>query len=365
MSTMIEVQERPPFSIEPITYPIIEERIAELAAEYLPLTINGVEDKEGLRAVHDARMNVKGLRVKVEKRRKELKASSLEYGRQVDAAAKDLEKLLAPIELHLESEETRINKEKDRLLKEKQEAARAAAQARVDALLAVGVNLPFAVAEQMPPEAFEARLAEATEAHRIAQEKAAAEEAERLRLQAEEDARRKAEAEKLAAERAELERLRAEQEAARKAQEEAARAAAAELERRAAELAAEQRKIEEAKAAEAKRIADEQAAKDRAAELERIQKEAAAKAEQELKERMAREAEEVKRKAERAEAKRKRAEAMRPDKEKLLAVADQITTVEVPELSESASQARLDALEAIFTAAQAIRDIAAELDGGE
>jgi hypothetical protein len=361
----VALEHKPPFAIEPITYPIIEERIEELATAYLPLKINGVEDKEGMRAVHEARMNMKGLRVQVEKRRKELKASALQYGQQVDGAAKQLVELMDPIECHLESEENRINHEKERLRKEAEEQRRAAAQSRVDALLAVGVNLPYALAEQMPEEAYQERLTEATEAYRIVKEKAEAEEAERLRKQAEEDAQRKAEAERLAAERAELERLRAQQEEAARIEREKIEAERAKIREHEEAIAAEAKRIADARAAEERRVADEQAAKDRAAELEKAKKEAAAKAERETRERIARENEEAAKKAARADAKRKRAEALRPDKEKLIGVADRLAEVEVPELSEAAGSARLDAVEAIFRAAQAIREIAAELDGGE
>jgi len=62
--------------------------IALMATAYLPLTIADVNDTEGFKAVHEARMVVKSKRVDVEKVRKELKADALEYGRKVDAEAK-------------------------------------------------------------------------------------------------------------------------------------------------------------------------------------------------------------------------------------------------------------------------------------
>lgn len=368
MTATMEVEVIPaakPFAIEAITYPVIAAEIEKLSAKYLPLKINGIDDKEGYKAVHEARMDIRSKRVEVEKRREELKAGALNYGRQVDGAAKQLTALLTPIEKHLGEEEARIDIAREAAKRAKEEAERAAAQARVDALLAVGVQLPFIAAQLMPEADYQAKLAAATEAHRLAQEEAAAREAERLRIQAEEDFKRKAEAEALARERAELDRIRAEQEAIRKAQEEQAAAAAAELERRAAEIAAERKAIEDAKAAEAKRIADEQAAKELAAKMERVRKEAAAQAEAELKARAAREAEAARIKAEKAEAKRKKIEALRPDKEKLLAFADELVGVPRPMLSDAAEDAQAELAEVINEAANRIREIASQLEGAE
>ena len=76
--------------------------IAALSDEYLPLRIVDVKDVAGYKAVHQARMDVKGKRVAIEKVRKELKADALEYGRKVDAAAKrfvSCEPLLESIDL--------------------------------------------------------------------------------------------------------------------------------------------------------------------------------------------------------------------------------------------------------------------------
>lgn len=363
MSTVtVEHKSVEPFKIEPITYPIIVARIEELANEYLPLTIAGVEDRQGIKAVHDARMHVRSLRVDVEKRRKELKASSLEYGRKVDAAAKELTELMEPIETHLDKEEERINQEKERLRKEKAEAARAATQARIDAFLAVGRSVPFVVAEQMTEEDYAAQLAEAAEAYRIAQEKAAAEEAERKRLQAEEDARRKAEAERLATERAELEAQRKAHEEQQRIEREKIETVRREQEAEQARQREELRKQQEAIDAEKRRLAEAEAKRLHEVDLERARVEAAEKAKAEEQARQKREAEESKARAEIEEARRLRAEALRPDKEKLIALADQLAEIEVPNLSEAAQDARIQARQAIVDAADQIRYIAADLE---
>lgn len=152
MSTAIA--ERKAFSIEPITYPVIEAKIAELAAEYMPLTIAGVNDHKGEKAVHSARMVVKNLRVSVEKRRKELKAASLEYGKQVDSAAKALTELLEPIEGHLEGEEARVKEERDRITREAEEARRAKIKQRFDALQMCGYQGDMMAVPEMDDQQF-------------------------------------------------------------------------------------------------------------------------------------------------------------------------------------------------------------------
>jgi len=64
-------------------------------------------------------MVVKNHRVAVEKKRKDLKADALEWGRKVDAEAKRISALLEPIEVHLQTEEDKVTKEKERIKAEK------------------------------------------------------------------------------------------------------------------------------------------------------------------------------------------------------------------------------------------------------
>lgn len=325
------------FEIKPVVYGIADQKIDDWAGMYLPLTTNGVDDKDAFETVHNARMTVKNARVDIEKTRKALKADALEYGKVVDAEAKRLTAKLEKIETHLESQEKLVTDERERLRIEREAKARAATQARVDALGDVGRFVPFAMCEAMTEAEYQAELAKATEAYNTAK-------AERERKEAEEAAARKAEAEKLAAERAELEKLRAEQQA------------------EANRLAAERRKLEEAEASEAKRVAAEKAAKEHAENLERIRVETEARVNRETEERLAREAEAARIKAEKAEARRLKALALRPDKEKLLAFAEQIESLDVPELSEQSAQHWFAARDVMFKAVEKLRAIAATVD---
>ena len=176
--------------------------IAKLREQYMPLKINGLEDKEGFAKVHDARMIVKNTRVSVEKKRVELKADALAYGRAVDAEAKRLTELLAPIESHLEAEEDCIVQERERIKKEAERKRQAITQDRVDKFMALGVVPSIIDVAVLTDEQFAESLAAAQKAK---DERDAAAEAQR---KAEEKARR----EKEEAEAAEAERIKAEQE---------------------------------------------------------------------------------------------------------------------------------------------------------
>lgn len=272
--------------------------IAELAKAYLPLTISGVDDAAGYEAVHQARMDVKGKRVEIEKTRKELKADAIAFGRKVDDAAKRLTTLLRPIESHLLQEEKAIDDEKDRI----KNAARLKAE--------------------------EAAKAEA-----------AAEEAERKAAQEAEEAKLREEREKLDADRKAMEEEKA---------------------RIAADQKAAQDKIDAAGQAievEQKRLADIEADRVHAEEMEKAKAEAAGKARVEKEERLAKAADARKAQAEAEEAARIRAEALRPDREKLSSVAAAVNEIVVPQVSAEADAARRRVQNELTEAAVQIRII--------
>lgn len=237
----------------------IETAVAVMREKYLPLTIGGVDDKKGFDAVYKARQDVKSTRVAVEKKRKELKADALEFGRSVDGAAKRITDLLTPIEDHLKSQEDEYNKQKEAIKKAAEEAAAAKLQSRIDSLIAVRAVGPFPGLAVMPDDVFEVLLAAKTaenvariaaeEAERLEREKA---EAELVRVREEEQARLEAEKARLAEERAKQEAALAEErarlEAERKSQAEQAAKAVAEQEAAIAKLDAERRLQEEAAA---------------------------------------------------------------------------------------------------------------------
>lgn len=307
-------------TVEPTTRPELAEfrkqdaAIAELRKKYMPLKIDGLKDKAGFEAVHEARMIVRNTRVSVEKKRVELKADALAYGRAVDSEAKRLTELLSPIESHLEAEEDAVTQERERIKQEAERKRQAMVQDRVDKLVACGVVPNVNDVAALTPAQFAEALADAL---KIKAEREAAAEAQR-KADAEAAEQRRQQEAAIAAERAELAKVRAEQEA------------------EAARLAADRRKIEEA-----------EAAKRRAEELEQARKEAADRAARETEARLAREAAEAKAaeeariakekaEAEAAEAARIKAEQERPQRAKLLAIAAEVSAIEVPDGAGSA-----------------------------
>lgn len=334
--------------IPEIKYSLADEAIDALRAEYMPLEIASIDDKNGFNAVHDARMDVRDRRVAIENERKKLKEGVLAAGRAIDGEAKRLTDLLAPIEAHLKSEETRYQKWLDDRKREAQLAAQAKLQQRLDAIAALGGMRHPAVVEILTDEEFEATLAD------LRREKAEREEAERKAAE-----ERKAEEERIAAERAELERQRREQEERlaeqRRIEEErlAKEREALEAERR--KQAKEQAKLE----AERKRLAEEEAERQRQAEIQRREAEAAERAKREAEERQQREQQERERKAAEEKAARELAERLRPDREKLLAVADAVEQIKMPIVVErEAIQAAAMIFELLQSTAATIRETA-------
>src|SRR5580692_6463405 len=104
-------------------YSVTDEALAQYRKEFLPLTIKGLDDVEGYEKVRDARLFIKAERVNVEKKRVELKASALEYGRAVDAEAKRITVAIEEVENHLMAEQKKIDDEKERIKFEKEQRA--------------------------------------------------------------------------------------------------------------------------------------------------------------------------------------------------------------------------------------------------
>lgn len=208
---------------------VVADRIAEIS-KYKELRINGINDIAGYKAVFQALQDVKQDRIKIEKMRKALKQDALDYGRAVDAKAKEIQALIEPVEEHLKSEREKIDNEKARIEQEKKNAAE----------IAACLDEAYASNDQFDRQKEEAaRL----EAQRLEQERKEAELAEKLAgierkereaqiaREAEERARQNAEAEiqaakREAAEAAERERQRIQAEQAEKERQEREKAEA-------------------------------------------------------------------------------------------------------------------------------------------
>lgn len=325
-------------------FTITDAAIEKMRTEFLPLTINGLEDKIGYQRVREARIFVKTKRVEVEKTRKELKEESLRYGRMVDGEAKRITSLLEPIELHLEGQEKQVDEEKERIRLAKEEEKRSRFNARVQKLSAYSDVFDALKLMEISDDEFEIELKNARDSYMAAQ--AQAEEEARLlkeveRQKSEEAARLQKEAdEKRAAEDARLRKIAQEQEAERarlaeieRAQREKERVIREEQERKEAALKAEREAIEAEKRAIEETKRKEESEKKRQVELEAARKEAEEKARFELERKMKLEAE-AKAERERLDAlEEERKESLRPDREKLIEYAFNIAKIPPPQLS--------------------------------
>lgn len=287
----------------PIVYPTSDEAIEAIRLECLSLAVADENDKAGAKACDDARKKVKALRCEIEKRRKELKADALEYGRLVDAEAGRLTAMLTPIERRLEEQAAIVADAEKRCKEAEAKALDERFERRLKELQSVETKaIPYASLRGMSDDAYAKLLADATEAHETATAARKAE-AERLaRLEAErkeekrkadeqaaENRRLQAEVDRLKQEQ--LDRERAEREKAEQARKDA-EAAKANAERKAKEEREEaerKAKLEREESGRRLREAEAKAAKEKA-DAERKAKE----------EREAREAETLRQEAEAA-----------------------------------------------------------------
>ena len=231
-----------------------------------------VTTTKGMTIAKEARAEVRGYRVALEKVRVEIKAPALERTRLIDAEAKRITaELLAieePIDQQIKEEEKR--KEEEKAAKARAEAARLAGIAakmsalrnRVSAVAhqpatVIKAELEKAQATELSPDEFQEFLPDAQEALNDTQKDLEAAlnarllyEAEQARIKAEQEA----EAARIKAEREELERRQAEQEQqarqarqARQAEEARLKAEREAVEQQRAQLETQQRALEAAK----------------------------------------------------------------------------------------------------------------------
>ncbi len=220
-----------------VRYNVTEKEISQLREDYAALSFETPESYEvGRKAI----AHLRSLRTSVEARRKELKESSLRWGRLVDSAAKRLTTMLEEIEEPLKGRRNAVDKTIERAKRVEEEARIAEERRQLD--------------EQR--KVFEEAQRKA-DADRAARE--AAERAERERVEAEQ----KAEREQLAAERREIEAAQRQISEQREATERAERERLAKIEeeRLAAEQAERDRIEAERRAAEEKAAAEAEAAR--------------------------------------------------------------------------------------------------------
>jgi len=320
-----------------VNYNVTDAAINEMNKNYMALTITDLADKTQLDSVHEARMIVKGKRIDVEKKRKDLKADAIKWGKTVDGEAKRIFKLLEPIETHLSEEENKVINEKKRIKEEEERKEREIIQSRVDSFLKYDVPVSFIDVAQMTDEEFDTKIEITKTEFELKQKQ-----------KAEQEAAMKAEQERLEQMQKEQAKIKAEQEAAMKAE----RERLADIQRI---QEAEMEKIENEKKAieaEKRRLMDEER-KAIEKEKERVESEKRklieAEKQKELAER--KEKDSIEREAkekEKAEQEAARVEALKPDKEKLKAYFESISEIPEPQLDTEEASSTLYAFRVIL-----------------
>ena len=237
-----------------IRFSVTLDNVGPMVEKCLALKIGGVDDKQGIATVREARQAVRKARTTVEAERVAAKAEYLKAGREVDAAAKNITSQLEPAEEHLVQLLDEVDKENQRLFDEKLDKQ---LNFRLRDLDGVG-GIPSIVANEFPLTAVRAMTEERFKqfvGEMSAMNKRLSDEAEQRRQLEEKN---RLEAERIAEERAELDRLRkaeADRQAAEQRRLDEERRA--ENERLALERRAAEKKYDE-ELAEKRRLADEE-----------------------------------------------------------------------------------------------------------
>ena len=323
----------PARAVTAILFPVTPKTISEMAVKYGSLTVQGASDVAGFEAVTAALKATVNARTTVESTRVALKAPSIKEGKDIDAKAKQLAELIAPIEAHLKTEKERVEKELEKLARAESDRVY---KIRLELLTVAGGRIPESILRAMSEAQFHTACQAAAENTKALQAQAKADQDaadERKRLADERDAMNKQEADRLAAERDELQRQYAAQETERLRQQKETDDRNAAYQAR---LDAQQELLDDAQAkvaAETKRLADieaervAQADRDRRAAEDAAQAvlDAAAKKRQD-------EIDEENRLADEA-ALAARQEAMKPLRLKVLQFADRILNLPTPAIN--------------------------------
>lgn len=201
-----------------VEYDLPNAAIKELAERFAPLEIT---DTASYKMVVGAIAEVRTLRTTVEKKRVELKRDALEYGRKVDSEAKRITAMLTPIENELigkkQIEDNRKEAERQEKIRIEQERI-ACIREKISGIqrMVLGLNgltskdihdlAPLVAAIVITPEEYAEFTLEAEQAKGEVKAAIAKAYDERVKLEEEEEAARKAESER-------LEQVRKEQEA--------------------------------------------------------------------------------------------------------------------------------------------------------
>jgi hypothetical protein len=303
---------------------VTDVEIKKLKDDFLPLVINGVEDKAGLKKVYESRQIVKKTRVGLVKYADELKEKAIAWQRKVNAEKNRVVGELELIESHLQGEEDRIEAEKEQIRLEAEQREQQRIQCRIDTLAQYGFAIDLNFLKSLADEDFQKVVDNAKLEHE--KELAAKAEAERLQ---------RLEAEKLQREREELERLRKHQAEAQRIIDENNERVRLEQEAKEEVIRKEAQRIENEKRELELQKQREEARKIREQELEQARIEAAENARLQAIEdqkRLLEQKAEAERQAKILEAEKL---AQSSDKVKFTTVIEQLNAITIPEMKSA------------------------------
>lgn len=161
-----------PYAAELAKYQTVatDKALSDIAQNASKISIKGEQDKDGYTSAVSARVSIKKFVAAIEKKRKELKQSALDYGRAVDAEAQRLTLILEPELLRLTREIDDIDAIEERRKEAiRQEQERKAIE-RINDLAQYGYVMTSSDATVMSDEAFEIIKKSAIDAHVLRQE---------------------------------------------------------------------------------------------------------------------------------------------------------------------------------------------------
>lgn len=168
--------------------------LQQLHEAYGSLTIAGIDDKEGYKAVKTAWQTVRNTRLQVAKVHKNVKEDYLVITRAIDGKKNEITDNLTPLEIRLKAELDRIDAEKEALAKAEETKKQEELQKRVVAIIDAGaqftgsfytigetISVDVVTLKELPENAFNDLLGKVkAENDRIKKEFEAKQEAERL-----------------------------------------------------------------------------------------------------------------------------------------------------------------------------------------
>jgi len=122
----------------PVQYSIVKSVINKWDEQFMQLKVLDTKDKDTIKLVTDGWKMLKDARLAVEAERKVLKADALKRCNDVDSEAKELKKLMEPIESHLKTQKDFVKIEKARIAQEEAEKLQKLHDDRIQELINAG-----------------------------------------------------------------------------------------------------------------------------------------------------------------------------------------------------------------------------------